>query len=171
MKPLPTLKMINLFFLLFQYIWIICKTFFFSFFKLKLFQSATRHTRPKAFDFDGLLAPCVWLRGEGHVVGLARGGTLAAALLELLVVQFLQTTHERTKPPGAVPSRAADTSLYTDTADRHSRHATVAQRDRVLEMSCVVSIHIAYYCNIIQYNFSHNTVTLCGISVLHRTGD
>lgn len=108
-----------------------CKTFFFSFFKLKFFQSA----RPKAFDFDGLLAPCVWLRGERHVVGLARGGTLAAALLELLVVQFLQTTHERTKPPGAVPSRAADTCLYTDTAERH-RHATVAVTGSSVEMSC-----------------------------------
>lgn len=126
-----------------------CKTFFFSFFKLKLFQSATRHTRPKAFDFDGLLAPCVWFRGEGHVVGLARGGTLAAALLELLVVQFLQTTHERTKPPGAVPSRAADTSLYTDTAERHSRHATVAVTGSSVGN---VLLFIIQYCILLQYN-------------------
>lgn len=91
---------------------------------LKVFASSSV-TRHKAFDFDGLMAPCVWFRGERHVVGLARSGTLAAALLELLMVQPLSTTHERTKPPCAVPSRVADT---TDTADRH---ATVAQRDRV----------------------------------------
>ena len=102
------------------------------------------------------MAPCVWFRGERHVVGLARSGTLAAALLELLMVQPLSTTHERTKPPCAVPSRpTADTADGVAESVRH--HATLAQQnwDRVWKESPAMSIFYCIHIHTYTYIYIH----------------